>query len=323
MSDGLAELLGDAACPLDDQRPCSRSDHVPSTSANSIPDFQKYCQEEIEDVTSRFPAIKLTFRDPVNISQFKIIQNTMREHGRLYGNSEIISENQLNIPFHEVEDAWKALQWIYNTGNATEGLRDFGSGLVLVTADYSPAAKWIPDYDGLFTIRITSSNIKKTNELSFFITLSRFGQVKQLGIDSNYDHVLIRYAKQIDAEKAISAIDRSFFFSSWCRAVKSNTLKGPLKNPKNISDIPHQKVHRKDLFVKAKDHSLPRDSWKKLLALVSESGQVTSLFGDSEGVVISFSDLNSAHKCYTCLQEKKFQGKTLIASKQFHIDELN
>jgi len=323
MSDGLAELLGDAACPLDDQRPCSRSDHVPSTSANSIPDFQKYCQEEIEDVTSRFPAIKLTFRDPVNISQFKIIQNTMREHGRLYGNSEIISENQLNIPFHEVEDAWKALQWIYNTGNATEGLRDFGSGLVLVTADYSPAAKWIPDYDGLFTIRITSSNIKKTNELSFFITLSRFGQVKQLGIDSNYDHVLVRYAKQIDAEKAISAIDRSFFFSSWCRAVKSNTLKGPLKNPKNISDIPHQKVHRKDLFVKAKDHSLPRDSWKKLLALVSESGQVTSLFGDSEGVVISFSDLNSAHKCYTCLQEKKFQGKTLIASKQFHIDELN
>ena len=36
-----------------------------------------------------------------------------------------------------------------------------------------------------------------------------------------------------------------------------------------------------------------------------------------------FSDLNSAHKCYTCLQEKKFQGKTLIATKQFHIDELN
>jgi len=27
-------------------------------------------------------------------------------------------------------------------------------------------------------------------------------------------------------------------------------LKGPLKNPKNISDIPHQKIHRKDLFVK-------------------------------------------------------------------------
>ena len=59
---------------------------------------------------------------------------------------------------------------------------DFGSGLVLVTADYSPAAKWNPDYDGLFTVRITSPNIKKTNELSFFITLSRFGQVKQLGI---------------------------------------------------------------------------------------------------------------------------------------------
>ena len=115
---------------------------------------------------------------------------------------------------------------------------------MLVTADYSPAAKWNPDYDGLFTVRITSPNIKKTNELSFFITLSRFGQVKQLGIgtnihgpqpvgpgpkkwsldsfqqfysDSNYNHVLVRYAKQIDAEKAIIAIDRSFFFSSWCR----------------------------------------------------------------------------------------------------------
>ena len=62
---------------------------------------------------------------------------------------------------------------------------DFGSGLVLVTADYSPAAKWNPDYDGLFTVRITSPNIKKTNELSFFITLSRFGQVKQLGIGTN------------------------------------------------------------------------------------------------------------------------------------------
>ena len=53
---------------------------------------------------------------------------------------------------------------------------------MLVTADYSPAAKWNPDYDGLFTVRITSPNIKKTNELSFFITLSRFGQVKQLAI---------------------------------------------------------------------------------------------------------------------------------------------
>ena len=95
---------------------------------------------------------------------------------------------------------------------------------------------------------------------------------------------MVRYAKQIDAEKAIIAIDRSFFFSSWCRgtfrifeiflknfvskifcqfcgrlyekilndkkAVKSHSLKGPLKNPKNISDIPHQKIHRKDLFVK-------------------------------------------------------------------------
>ena len=56
---------------------------------------------------------------------------------------------------------------------------------MLVTADYSPAAKWNPDYDGLFTVRITSPNIKKTNELSFFITLSRFGQVKQLGIGIN------------------------------------------------------------------------------------------------------------------------------------------
>lgn len=339
MSDGLAELLGDEARPLDEQtNGQSETGTHRQSSRSSIPDFQKYSHgdmthqmthqmndetESPSDGSSRYPAIKLTFRDPVNISQLKTIQNKMREHGRLYGNSEIISENQLNIPFHEVDDAWKALQWIYNTGNATEGLRDFGSGLVLVTADYSPVAKWIPDFDGLFTIRITSPNIKKTNDLSFFITLSRFGQVKQLGIDSNYSYVLVRYAKQIDAEKAIIAIDRSFFFSSWCRAVKSHPLKGPLKSPKNISDIPHQKVHRKDVFVKANGHSLPRDSWKKLLALVSEAGQVTSLFGDSEGVVISFSDLNSAHKCYTCLQEKKFQGKTLIATKQFHIDELN
>ena len=67
--------LGDAARPLDDPRPCSRSGHAPSTSANSIPNFQKYDQAEDENEnTSRFPAIKLTFRDPVNISQFKIIQ---------------------------------------------------------------------------------------------------------------------------------------------------------------------------------------------------------------------------------------------------------
>ena len=67
-------ILGDAARPLDDQRPCSRSGHAPSTSANSIPDFQKYSQEDENENTSRFPAIKLTFRDPVNISQLKIIQ---------------------------------------------------------------------------------------------------------------------------------------------------------------------------------------------------------------------------------------------------------
>jgi len=220
----LYKIKGDEDLPLDDDIP-SRSERKssrPGTSA-SISDFQKYAHGDEDETTTdenpshRYPAIKLTFRDPVNISQLKTIQTKMREHGRLYGNSEIISENQLNIPFHEVDDAWKSLQWIYNTGNATEGLRDFGSGLVLVTADYSPVAKWIPDFDGLFTIRITSPNIKKTNDLSFFITLSRFGHVKQLGIDSNYTHVLVRYAKQIDAEKAIIAIDRSFFFSSWCR----------------------------------------------------------------------------------------------------------
>ena len=67
--------LGDAARPLDDPRPCSRSGHAPSSSVNSIPNFQKYDQAEDEnESTSRFPAIKLTFRDPVNISQFKIIQ---------------------------------------------------------------------------------------------------------------------------------------------------------------------------------------------------------------------------------------------------------
>ena len=91
MSDGLAELLGkgprtvrrslieknvlkinqgDAARPLDDQTPCSRS--VPSTSATSISDFQKYSQEE--SGVNTHPAIKLTFRDPVNISQLKVIQ---------------------------------------------------------------------------------------------------------------------------------------------------------------------------------------------------------------------------------------------------------
>ena len=71
----LHHTLGDAARPLDDPRPCSRSGHAPSTSANSIPNFQKYDQAEDENEnTSRFPAIKLTFRDPVNISQFKIIQ---------------------------------------------------------------------------------------------------------------------------------------------------------------------------------------------------------------------------------------------------------
>ena len=41
--------------------------------------------------------------------------------------------------------------------------------------------------------------------------------LQQFYSDSNYNHVLVRYAKQIDAEKAIIAIDRSFFFSSWCR----------------------------------------------------------------------------------------------------------
>ena len=119
----------------------------------------------------------------------------MQEHGKLYGESEIISEHQLNIYFHEVSNAWSALQWIYNSSNSDQGLRylrsliqlslynrDFGNGLTLLTADYSPISKWTPDFDGLFTIKVSCSNIKRIEQNDFFVTFSRFGHVEKIWI---------------------------------------------------------------------------------------------------------------------------------------------
>ena len=47
----------------------------------------------------------------------------MKELGRICGSAEIVSECQLNVHFHEVEETWKALQWIYNNENQEQGLR--------------------------------------------------------------------------------------------------------------------------------------------------------------------------------------------------------
>ena len=66
---------------------------------------------------------QLTFNDQVNIVQLKIIQSKMKELGRICGSAEIVSECQLNVHFHEVEETWKALQWIYNNENQEQGLR--------------------------------------------------------------------------------------------------------------------------------------------------------------------------------------------------------
>ena len=60
--------------------------------------------------------------------------------------------------------------------------------------------------------------------------------LQQFYSDSNYNHVLVRYAKQIDAEKAIIAIDRSFFFSSWCRG-KFRIFEIIFQNFANFGDV--------------------------------------------------------------------------------------
>jgi hypothetical protein len=331
MSDGLAELLGSEVRSLEEVTQeygreeggdGSEEEEEEENSKENL--TRRYT--EIHGQTqseSQFPAIKLTFKDSVNISQLKTIKSQMQDYGRLYGDTEIISEHQLKIYFHEVSNAWSALQWIYNSNNSDQGLRDFGNNLRLLTADYSPISKWISDFDGLFTIKVSSSNIKKIEKFDFFVTFSRFGHVRQIWIDPQYSHVLVRYSKQIDAEKAIASIDRSYFFSSWCRAVKSNPVSKALPGILDICDFPHSKVHRKDIFIKSAEYSITRDSWKKMLTAVSESGIVEALFGHCQGVVASFSNLADAHKCWQSIPNKKFNGKTLIAQRQFRIDEIN
>ena len=64
----------------------------------------------------------------------------------------------------------------------THLLRDFGNGLTLKTADYVPVSKWTPDYDDLFTIKVSFGTIKKYAAKDFFVTFSRFGQVRKIWI---------------------------------------------------------------------------------------------------------------------------------------------
>ena len=64
-------------------------------------------------------------RFKINFEQnlYTNFQSKMQAHGKLYGDSEIISEHQLNIYFYQVSNAWSALQWIYNSNNPDQGLR--------------------------------------------------------------------------------------------------------------------------------------------------------------------------------------------------------
>ena len=124
-------------------------------------------------------------------------------------------------------------------------------------------------------------------------------------LDSELKFIHARYKKQYDAEIAISSIDRAFFFGSWCRgtflvllkfldqaiisATKAQPVRSELTNVVNLCDIPSQKVHRKDVSIKNSNGCpVPRTSWKNLLTHVSQAGPVESLYGDGQGVIVSF-----------------------------------
>jgi len=330
MSDGLAEILGDDE--LAEEELVEPEEEVvlqcvePKIESTVV---SKYIEESIPDpLIKEHPAIKLTFNETVSIVQLKRIQQLMAEHGSLCLNStEIMTDRQLCVYFTESAAAWACLKWVHNSDENGEGLRKLDPGLTLITADFVSVSKWLADYDDYFTIRVAFDGLKNYHDkhIELFKTLSRFGDEPPqcIIIDAELKYIHVRYKKQYDAEIAISSIDRAYFFGSWCRATKAQPVRAELINGVNLVDIAAQKIHRKDVSIRNSNGlGLPRTSWKSLLTHVSEAGQVESLFGDGQGVIVSFKDLGDANRCVQALDKKKFIGKTLLMTKKFHIDQL-
>ena len=86
-------------------------------------------------------------------------------------------------------------------------------------------------------------------------------------LDPKSDSILVRYHEQIEAESAIVAIDRSYIFGTWCRAIKAQPISGPSATKElceiSLKDFRGKKFARSDVIVStpASGGPIPRDNW--------------------------------------------------------------
>lgn len=97
------------------------------------------------------------------------------------------------------------------------------------------------------------------------------------------------------SDKSSTSPRRAYKWSQpggYCRTEDPSKRKSDFKNI-FLDLLKVYKLNKKDVSIRNSNGlGLPRTSWKSLLTHVSEAGQVESLFGDGQGVIVSFKWVN-------------------------------
>lgn len=281
------------------------------------------------------PAIKILLANHISLKQFQAIKDKLDKESTESPEAKVIEESELHFYYESIADCWRVMKWIKRR---VDNQKDIIKHVKLISAEFAPGARWKADFDSCFSVKIQVKNIDRVNIQSILVQMVRFGKVKDVLLDTTTrDYFIVRFKEQIAAENTIAHLDRAYLFGTWCRARKSQPiLKEDLKKNSKFS-VTKAKRHKNSKFIRpdiiitsqptdshpSSHHEvLPRDSWKRLLAIAidcgphdeaSGYGNICILFGDATGITVGFSSQDVAQECLDSIQKRKIHGRSVLA----------
>lgn len=231
------------------------------------------------------PAIKILLANHITLKQFQAIKDKLDKESTESPEAKVIEESELHFYYESIADCWRVMKWIKRR---VDNGKDIIKHVKLISAEFAPGARWKADFDNCFSVKIQVKNIDRVNIQSILVQMVRFGKVKDVLLDTTTkDYFIVRFKEQIAAENTIAHLDRAYLFGTWCRARKSQPiLKEDLKKNSKFS-VTKAKRHKNSKFIRpdiiitsqpsdshpSSHHEvLPRDSWKRLLAIAIDCG---------------------------------------------------
>lgn len=281
------------------------------------------------------PAIKILLANHITLKQFQAIKDKLDKESCESPEAKVVEESELHFYYESIADCWRVMKWIKRR---VDNHKDIIKHVRLISAEFAPGARWKADFDSCFSVKIQVKNIDRVNIQSILVQMVRFGKVKDVLLDTTTkDYFIVRFKEQIAAENTIAHLDRAYLFGTWCRARKSQPiLKEDLKKNSKFS-VTKAKRHKNLKFIRpdiiitsqptdshpSSHHEvLPRDSWKRLLAIAidcgphdeaSGYGNICILFGDATGITVGFSSQDVAQECLDSIQKRKIHGRSVLA----------